>query len=208
MVERKNIILALGNKEFNNSLIELKEFLTFNLEISDDIPGEQVLDKYQGILIHEDLFKKRKNDPFINSKINKIILYKSKLPKQIDHIEQLKLPVKLNQINKVVLDNIVKSEFKINSSLQIKDYKLDKNKRRLIKNDKFIELTEKEIELIELLNEKKYTKKKEILSSVWRYSDDVDTHTVETHIYRLRKKIKEIFNDESFLKSEKKGYTI
>ena len=60
MVERKNIILAFGNKEFNNSLIELKEFLTFNLEISDDIPGEQVLDKYQGILIHEDLFKKRK----------------------------------------------------------------------------------------------------------------------------------------------------
>ena len=208
MVERKNIILALGNKEFNNSLIELKEFLSFNLEISDDIPDEQVLGKYQGILIHEDLFKKGKSDPFINSKINKIILYKSKLPKQIDHIEKLKLPVKLNQINKVVLDNIVKSEFKINSSLQIKDYKLDKNKRRLIKNDKFIELTEKEIELIELLNEKKYTKKKEILSSVWRYSDDVDTHTVETHIYRLRKKIKEIFNDDSFLKSDKKGYTI
>ena len=61
MVERKNIILALGNKEFNNSLIELKEFLTFNLEISDDIPNEQVfLGKYQGILIHEDLFKRKK----------------------------------------------------------------------------------------------------------------------------------------------------
>ena len=60
MVERKNIILALGNKEFNNSLIELKEFLTFNLEISDDIPNEQVLGKYQGILIHEDLFKREK----------------------------------------------------------------------------------------------------------------------------------------------------
>ena len=70
------------------------------------------------------IFSKRENDPFINSKINKIVLYKSKLPKQIDHIEQLKLPVKLNQINSC-FDNIVKSEFKINSSLQIKDYKLD-----------------------------------------------------------------------------------
>ena len=51
-------------------------------------------------------------------------------------------------------------------------------------------------------------KKKEILATIWKYSDDADTHTVETHIYRLRKKIKEIFNDETFIKSEKKGYTI
>jgi len=43
---------------------------------------------------------------------------------------------------------------------------------------------------------------------VWKYSSDVDTHTVETHIYRLRKKIKEIFKDEDFIKSQKKGYTI
>ena len=70
------------------------------------------------------------------------------------------------------------------------------------------ELTEKEIELIELLKKKPFTKKKEILSIIWKYSSDADTHTVETHIYRLRKKIKEIFNDELFIKSEKKGYTI
>ena len=71
-----------------------------------------------------------------------------------------------------------------------------------------LELTEKEIELIELLKKKPFTKKKEILSIIWKYSSDADTHTVETHIYRLRKKIKEIFNDELFIKSEKKGYTI
>ena len=69
-------------------------------------------------------------------------------------------------------------------------------------------MTEKEIELIELLNKKSFTKKKEILSTIWKYSSDADTHTVETHIYRLRKKIKEIFDDEIFIKSEKKGYTI
>ena len=65
-------------------------------------------------------------------------------------------------------------------------------------------MTEKEIELIELLKKKSFTKKKEILATVWKYSEDSDTHTVETHIYRLRKKIKETFNDELFIKSEKK----
>ena len=98
-------------------------------------------------------------------------------------------------------------KFKINSSLKINDYKLDKNSRKLIKNNASLELTEKEIELIELLK-KNHLLKKEILSIIWKYSSDADTHTVETHIYRLRKKIKEIFNDELFIKSEKKGYTI
>ena len=71
-----------------------------------------------------------------------------------------------------------------------------------------MDLTEKEIELIELLKNKSYIKKRQILSIIWKYSDDADTHTVETHIYRLRKKIKDIFNDDTFIKSSKKGYTI
>ena len=77
-----------------------------------------------------------------------------------------------------------------------------------MKNKLFLELTEKEIELIELLYKKLFTKKKEILSTIWKYSDDADTHTVETHIYRLRKKIKEVFNDDLFIKNDKRGYTI
>ena len=78
----------------------------------------------------------------------------------------------------------------------------------MIKNTVYLDLTEKEIELIELLKKGSFIKKKEILSTIWRYSDDADTHTVETHIYRLRKKIKDIFNDDAFIKSSKKGYTI
>ena len=70
--------------------------------------------------------------------------------------------------------------------------------RRLIKNNQSLELTEKEIELIELLYKKNFLKKKDILSLIWKYSEDADTHTVETHIYRLRKKIKDVFNDENF----------
>ena len=91
---------------------------------------------------------------------------------------------------------------------EINSYILNKNLRRLIKSDIFLELTEKEIKLIELLNKKSFTKKKEILAIVWKYANDADTHTVETHIYRLRKKIKDIFNDDALIKSSKKGYTI
>ena len=73
--------------------------------------------------------------------------------------------------------------------------------------DQSIILTEKEIQLLELfLNKKKPISKDNILSSVWNYSSDVDTHTVETHIYRLRKKIIDKFMDDKFILNNKDGY--
>ena len=209
MINKKNIILAFGNKEFNNSLIELKNYLSFNLKTVDDIKDIDPIENYQGIIIHEDALKdKTLIDIIKNETINKIVFHNTKKVNVDQNVEKLALPTSVDQINKIVLNNIIKKKFKINSSLKIKNYKLDKNSRRLIKNDISLELTEKEIELIELLNKKSFTKKKEILSTIWKYSSDADTHTVETHIYRLRKKIKEIFDDEIFIKSEKKGYTI
>ena len=209
MIDKKNIILAFGNKEFNNSLMELKEYLNFNLKTVDDLDDYSSLENYQGLIIHEDALKDKKLKSLIqNQNINIIIFHSSKKVKGADNIEKLYIPASLDQINKVIINNIVKKEFKINSSLKINSYQLDKNLRRLIKNELFLELTEKEIELIELLKKRSFTKKKEILSTIWKYSKDADTHTVETHIYRLRKKIKDLFNDESFIKSEKEGYTI
>ena len=209
MIEKKNIILAFGKKEFNKSLIQLKNYLSFNLKTVDDIKDIDPIENYQGIIIHEDALKdKTLIDIIKNETINKIVFHNTKKVNVDQNVEKLALPTTVEQINKIVLNNIIKKKFKINSSLKIKNYKLDKNSRRLIKNDISLELTEKEIELIELLNKKSFTKKKEILSTIWKYSSDADTHTVETHIYRLRKKIKEIFDDEIFIKSEKKGYTI
>jgi hypothetical protein len=209
MADKKNIILAFGNKEFNNSLKEIQDYLSFNLVTLDNFKDYNHLESYQGMLIHEDAFKEKNFKNIIkNLNINKIILHHSKKIEGIENIEKLSLPTSFDQINKVVLSNIVKKKFKTNSSLKINDYKLDKNLRRLIKNSVYLELTEKEIELIELLKKKSFIKKKVILSTIWRYSDDADTHTVETHIYRLRKKIKDIFNDDAFIKSSKKGYTI
>ena len=44
--------------------------------------------------------------------------------------------------------------------------------------------------------------------NVWGYSNNLETHTVETHIYRLRKKIKEVFNDEKLIQTSKEGYLV
>ena len=209
MIDKKNIILAFGNKEFNNSLIELKEYLTFKLKTTDDFKDLGSLENYQGLIIHEDALQdKSLNDIIKDDNISKIVFHNSINIPETENIEKLTLPASIDQINNIVVNNIVKKRFKINSSLKINNYKLDKNLRRLIKNEIYLELTEKEIELIELLNKKPYTKKKQILTTIWKYSDDADTHTVETHIYRLRKKIKDTFKDEKFIRSEKQGYAI
>ena len=84
---------------------------------------------------------------------------------------------------------------------------MDKNEKKLIKNGKFVILTEKEIQLLELLlNENESISKNDILSLVWNYSKDADTHTVETHIYRLRKKVSHKFTDDNFILNNKNGY--
>jgi len=201
--------LSFGNKELNNSLYELSNYFDFNLELSEEIKEIRAFEGYKGFIIHEDILKDISTKKILdNDSFNKIIVFQNKKIKGYEKIEKLQLPVKVDQINKVINDNIVKNKFRANSSLKIKEYILDKNSRKLIKAELSLELTEKEIELIELLNEKLYTKKKEILSRIWKYSNDADTHTVETHIYRLRKKINKVFNDEKFIRSEKEGYTI
>ena len=80
---------------------------------------------------------------------------------------------------------------------------------KLLKNNHHVFLTEKEIQLLELfLNHSTPINKDKILEEVWKYASDADTHTVETHIYRLRKKIKAKFFDETFIINNKNGYTL
>ena len=121
----------------------------------------------------------------------------------------LKLPCSLREINQIVEDIFAKKKFSKNSSIQIKNYLLNKNEKKLSKNKIEIILTEKEIQLLELLLKNKNSiSKDKILSSVWNYSSDADTHTVETHIYRLRKKINDKFSDDKFILNNKGGYSL
>ena len=74
---------------------------------------------------------------------------------------------------------------------------------------KSLKLTEKETNTITYLSKvKKPVSVNELEEIVWRYQSDIETHTVETHVYRLRKKLKKSFDDQNFIKSDKKGYFI
>ena len=158
-------------------------------------------------MFHNEALKDKENKSLIDNDKKIRICLGGKKKDQINFDCHLDLPTTLKDINFVVENIFVKKKFNKNSSIEVKNYILDKNKKRLSKLNDFILLTEKEVQLIELfINCKKPISKDTILSSVWNYSIDADTHTVETHIYRLRKKITEKFMDEKFILNNKEGY--
>ena len=196
-------VLILGPISFISTLDELKPFLKFNAL------SKNINENYNIILFHIDALKDKKQKELIenNNYIKICAGEKSSVLKNYD--DYLNLPATLKEINLIVENSAVKKKFNKNSSIEIKNYFLNKNEKKLSKLENFIILTEKEIQLLELfLNIKKPISKDKILSTVWNYSTDADTHTVETHIYRLRKKMKETFGDESFILNTSNGYSI
>ena len=160
-------------------------------------------------LFHIDVLQIKKQKDFID-KSNTIKICAGKKKEMLSTYDAfLELPSSIKEINALVENIVAKKKFSVNSSIKVKDYLLNKNEKKLSNSDDFIILTEKEVQLIELfLGKKKPLSKKNILSSVWHYSVDADTHTVETHIYRLRKKINEKFSDENFIINTKDGYSL
>ena len=121
----------------------------------------------------------------------------------------IRLPINIVEFNRAIVNLSQKHKFDQNSLIKIKNYILDKNERVLKQNDTRLKVTEKEIYFIEnLLASKKPLSKNFILENIWKYSSETDTHTVETHIYRLRQKIKNHFNDDNFIKYTGKGYSL
>ena len=163
---------------------------------------------YDIVILHKDILTNKDQIEILISNNPIIILASDENNKSFDYDSILNLPTSINEINSLVERLSTKKIFNRNSSISIKkEYILDKNEKKLIKNNNFIILTEKEVQLLELfLSNSKPISKKEILLSVWNYSKDADTHTVDTHIYRLRKKINDKFLDTSFIANDKNGY--
>ena len=126
-----------------------------------------------------------------------------------DLVEKLSMSFKILDLEKRVVSLIAKYEFKKSSLINLHGYRIDKNERKIKKNNLELQLTEKEISFLILFskNNKPLTRNF-VLKNVWNYSSETDTHTVETHIHRLRKKIFNKFNDKNFIKNNDEGYYI
>ena len=118
-------------------------------------------------------------------------------------------PIKIISLIEKLNINLLKQKYNFQNDIKLNKYKLDLNSREISYNNTKLKLTEREIDVLVFLNESSKPKKIESLQrEVWGYTSDLETHTVETHIYRLRKKIKETFNDENLIISEKDGYLV
>ena len=202
-------IACLCSKDLFNSLNEIKSFFTFKINPIQNNTKSLNNEEYDAIIM-ESGFEKNILQNEIN--VPKVLIQHEKQKKGQDLYSfdlVFKMPINIIKFNQLIVNLCKKNEFEKNSLIKINDYILDKNQRILKKGSITLKITEREIDFIEKLNSSKQPLNKNfILKNIWSYSSETDTHTIETHIYRLRQKIKENFNDKNFIKSTKDGYSI
>jgi hypothetical protein len=170
-------------------------------EIKDKLPFDITKYENEKIFIDQKKIDPKASLTIINS--NNSILEKKNL------LVLNKFPTSLTKLIELININLIKLKFKYQSKINIGDYELNINSKLFFKDKINLKLTEKEIQIILYLNAKKNKQKVlDLQKNIWMYSLDLETHTVETHIYRLRKKINDKFNDVNFIKSDKMGYFI
>ena len=118
-------------------------------------------------------------------------------------------PIKIFKLVEKINIEFLRLQFNSQSQVRVNNYTINLNSREMLMNDIRLKLTEKEINTISYLSKaNKPVSIDELQKKVWSYQSDIETHTVETHIYRLRKKILNTFNDKEFIISKKNGYQI
>ena len=183
-----------------NSLYEILD------EIKENLPFKII--KFE----NEEGFQKNydldiSNCLIISKNNHKLLLYNNITNKNL--LDFNDFPLSLKKILELINIKLIKLKFNHQSKIIIKGYELNLNSKFFSKNNLNLKLTEKEIEIILYLNNT--TTKHDVADlqkNIWCYSTNMETHTVETHIYRLRKKISDKFNDQNFILSQEKGYSM
>ena len=155
--------------------------------------------------------KHYKNEQFREdfSKKNMVVITELKKIKFENQIKVEEFPINIQKLIEIINIQFLKNKFNQQNSLKVGEYSLNLNSRTISHLNKTLSLTEKEIKIITFLkNLKKPVSVEKLQSEVWGYRSKLETHTVETHVYRLRKKIEKNFDDKSFIMSLKNGYKI
>ena len=192
----KQNVYIINYNSLYEILYEIKENLSFNIikfENEDNFISNCDLNTTNFLIISRSSKKL-----LISKKVTEFFLFS--IPD---------FPLSLSKLVELINIKLIKLKFDYQSQIKIKGYELDLNSKFFNKNDLSLKLTEKEIEIILYLNHSKTVCDIEDLQkNIWGYTLDVETHTVETHIYRLRKKISNKFDDDNFILSHQNGYFI
>ena len=207
-------ISIIGNKVFFEIISELKLFRDSKINFLDNINSLLNNKVSENSIILFFINKDSKNDfTKIKEKNFPLVLITPKNLSGIKFINNLTvemiMPLRILDLKTKITSLLAKYKFKSNSLIQLKDYTIDKYARKIKKNNIELQLTEKETELLVLFSKKQDAVSRNfVLETVWKYSAETDTHTVETHIHRLRKKFLDKFKDKNFIKNNNKGYYI
>lgn len=208
------IISVFENKIFFEILTELQLFSGYKIKFYKNIDFyKKNISNSEELLVFFNTKNNNKNyEKTIKNNLPLIVINESKYLKNSlkpNFIDQLILPFSVLDFEKKIISLLSRYKFNKSSLINLKEYTIDKNERKIKKNNQELQLTEKEIDFLILFSEYDVPLNKNfVLKKVWKYSAESDTHTVETHIHRLRKKIFEKFNDNNFIKNNELGYFI
>ena len=203
-----NIILVECNPLYqilfeikNNFLFAIKNFILKDLNKAD-LTNSIILSKF----IHKDYLLKNEN---IDKKKIIFLLKKNENFDKINNTQYIFYPFNVYDLVEKINTELIKQKYNDQSFIKILNYSLDINSRIISNDSGRLKLTEREVDVILFLNDHKKPQKVNVLQNqVWKYSSELETHTVETHIYRLRKKIINTFKDDNFILSDENGYFI
>ncbi len=192
----KQNIFIINYNSLYEILDEIKENLIFKItkfENEDDFIKSCKLDI--------------KNSLFISKSNQKLLLNENLSQKNFLNFDSL--PLTFNKLTEIININLIKLRFNYQSKVDVKGYELNLNSKFFSRGGLSLKLTEKEIQIILYLNSSEQNHNVlDLQKNIWGYSSNMETHTVETHVYRLRKKISDKFKDENFISSKQDGYFI
>ena len=167
-------------------LREINNYINFKLISVDKVSDLNLKDQNDYLLISNKKIKNVENQITLNN-----------------------FPIDIIKLIESINVKFLKKKYSQQSDIDIGDYKLNLNSRKIFNGTKSLNLTEREANIVIYLNNsKKPVKISKLQTEVWGHNSKLETHTVETHIYRLRKKIFEKFKDDKFINNSKKGYSI